>query len=55
MMSCNLHFDMALQCCIGDVQIAVCVLHYALLQCTIGDLQFALCQLHYVVTTFQNR
>jgi hypothetical protein len=33
---------MALQCCIGSMQIAVCMLHYAFLQRRSGDLQFAL-------------
>jgi len=46
MVTCNLHFDMELQWCIGDVQIAVYMLHYVLLQCNNGDLQFALCKLH---------
>jgi hypothetical protein len=46
MATCNLYCDMALQCSIGDVQIAVCTLHYALLHRITGDLQFALCKLH---------
>ena len=42
MVTCNLHCDMALQCSIGKVQIAVFTLHYALMQRITGDLQFAL-------------
>jgi hypothetical protein len=37
---------MALQCSIGDVQIAVCTLRYGLLHRITVDLQFALCKLH---------
>ena len=44
MVTCNLYCDTALQCGIGDVKTAVCVLHYGLLQRSNGDLQFALCK-----------
>ena len=44
--TCNLYCDMALRCSIDDMQIAVCMLHYALLHRITGDLQFALCKLH---------
>jgi len=54
MMTCNLHCDIALQWCIGDVQIVVYMLHYALVQGSNYDLQFALCKLHVSVLHYSN-
>jgi hypothetical protein len=52
MVTCNLHCDMVLQCGIGDVQIALCMLHYAWVERRNGDLQFALFRLHYTVLLY---
>jgi hypothetical protein len=54
MVSCNLCCDMALQCNIGEVQTAGCMMHYALLQRSNGDLRFCAVQVTRQCTALQH-